>query len=251
MALTVDGRARTYLLEPALGLPAGDRGALIVVLHQEGGTPQGVASETALEQLRQQGATLAYPAGVGRSWDAGKCCGLSRIVGVDDVAFLDALFSDVARRAPIDRSRQALVGYSSGAMLTYRYLCQRPGRLAAAVMVSGSLESDCADGITGPAVLAVHGKLDGTIGLDRPKFVKRLGLAPRPAVSSLTAYTKSAGCDARPDTTRNAHVEVRQWISCRGGDVRALLVTDAGHGWGDLDASRPTLDFLADMLLVK
>ena len=45
--------------------------------------------------------------------------------------------------APVDRARQALVGYSSGGMLTYRYVCARPGTLAAAVVVSGSLESPC------------------------------------------------------------------------------------------------------------
>ena len=124
VTVTVDGRQRSYLLEPALGLAKGARGALVVVLHQEGGTPAGVATETALQTLRRSGATLAYPAGVDRSWDAGRCCGTSRTKGVDDVAFLDALLDDAAKQTPVDAARTALVGYSSGGMLTYRYLCQ-------------------------------------------------------------------------------------------------------------------------------
>lgn len=252
VALTVGGRARDYLLQPALGLPDGERAALVVVLHQEGGTPEGIATETALQALRRRGATLAYPAGVDRSWDAGKCCGTSHTKGVDDIAFLDALLDDVARRAPVDTDRRALVGYSSGGMLTYRYVCQRPGKLVAAVVVSGSLESDCGASITTPDVLAVHGKLDGTIGLDQPRFIKALGLAPRPAVSSLGILARSAGCQSTPDTTEQADVEVRQWVGCRGGSsVQALLVPDAGHGWATLDASRRTLDFLGDHLLAR
>ena len=251
VALTVDGRQRTYLLEPALSLAKGARAALVVVLHQEGGTPAGVAIETALEELRRSGATLAYPAGVHRSWDAGKCCGTSRTQGIDDIAFLDAVVDDAAKQAPVDISRIALVGYSSGGMLTYRYVCQRPGRLAVAVVVSGSLESDCAGNITAPNVLALHGKLDGTIGLNRPRFIKALGLAPRPAVSSLSILTRSAGCNAVPATSQGRGAEVRQWVGCRGGSVQAQLVSQAGHGWAGLDASRRTLAFLGDHLLKR
>src|SRR4051794_34216084 len=92
--LRVDGRQRSYLLEPALGLRKGKKAALVAVLHQEGGTPQGVAKETALQELRRSGAPLVSPAGVDHSWDAGKCCGVPSRQGVDDVRFLDAVFAD-------------------------------------------------------------------------------------------------------------------------------------------------------------
>ncbi|MBK5307364.1 MAG: hypothetical protein JJD92_11815 [Frankiaceae bacterium] len=246
--LRVDGRERSYLLEPALGLRTGKKAALVAVLHQEGGTPNGVAKETALQELRQAGATLVYPAGVDHSWDAGKCCGMPSQQGVDDVRFLDAVFKDAAQQTPIDRRREALVGYSSGGMLTYHYVCARPGRLAVAVVVSGSLESPCDAGITVPDVLTLHGKADGTIGLNRPIFISKLGLAPRPAASTLGILTSSAGC-GKSVTTQAYGAEVRRWEGCRGGTVEALLIPDAGHGWGNLDASRRTLAFLRLRLL--
>ena len=246
--LRVDGRERSYLLEPALGLKPGKKAALVAVLHQEGGTPEGVAKETALQELRRAGATLVYPAGVDRSWDAGKCCGVPSRQNVDDVRFLDAVLKDAAKQTPIDRSREALVGYSSGGMLTYKYVCARPGRLAVAVVVSGSLESPCDEGITVPDVLTLHGKADGTIGLNRPIFISKLGLAPRPAASTLGILTTSAGC-GKSVTTQVYGAEVRRWEGCRGGTVEALLIPDAGHGWGNLDASRRTLAFLRLRLL--
>ena len=245
--LTVDGLARSYLLQPSLGQPAGGKPALIVVLHQEGGTPEGVADETALQELRRAGATLVYPAGFDKSWDAGNCCGVPSKRKIDDVRFLDAVFTDAAKRSGTDPRRRALVGYSSGGMLTYRYVCARPGRLSAAVVVSGSLESPCQQGITVPNVLTVHGKSDGTIGLTRPIFIDRLGLAPRPAASTLGILTRSADC-AAGITTKGSDAEVRTWTGCRGGDVEALLIPGAGHGWGNLDASRRTLTFLRAQL---
>ena len=249
VTVTVEGRERSYLLQPAKGLTEGDEAALVVVLHQEGGTPAGVAAETALQDLRDQGATLAYPAGVDSSWDAGACCGRgNKTRGVDDVAFLDAVLEDVGTQTPVDEDRRALVGYSSGGMLTYRYVCGRPGVLAAAVVVSGSLESECADGITTPDVMALHGKKDGTIGFAKPIFIEELGLAPRPVESSLELFTESAGCDA-PATDRRPDVEVRLWDDCRGGIVEALLVPEAGHGWAKLDATNRTRAFLLDHLL--
>ncbi|MCA1711185.1 MAG: hypothetical protein LC789_05910 [Actinobacteria bacterium] len=249
IALSVDGRDRDYLLEPADGATRRNPSALVVVLHQEGGTPEGVAKETALQELRRSGATLVYPAGVLGSWDAGKCCGVPSKQNIDDVRFLDAVFADAAKRVPVDRKREALVGYSSGGMLTYHYVCARPGRLRVAVIVSGSLESPCNDGIAVPQVLTVHGKLDGTVGLTRPIFVTALGLAPRPAASTLDILTSSGGC-APGNTTQAVGAEVRRWEGCRGGStVEALLVAKAGHGWGNLDASRRTLEFLRTRLL--
>src|SRR4051812_49199440 len=217
--LRVDGRERTYLLEPALSVPRGKKAALVAVLHQEGGTPQGVAKETALQELRRAGATLVYPAGLDHSWDAGKCCGVPSRQGVDDVRFLDAVFADAAKQTPVDKRHEALVGYSSGGMLTYHYVCARPGRLAVAVVVSGSLESPCDAGITVPDVLTLHGKADGTIGLNRPIFITKLGLAPRPAASTLGILTASAGCE-RAATTHVYRAEGRRWGGCPAGTSR-------------------------------
>jgi poly(3-hydroxybutyrate) depolymerase len=249
ITLKVDGRERSYLLEPATGTKTRKGSALVAVLHQEGGTPEGVAKETALQELRSAGATLVYPAGVEGSWDAGKCCGIPSRQNIDDVRFLDAVLKDASQRVRVDPKREALVGYSSGGMLTYRYVCARPGKLAVAVVVSGSLESTCDAGITVPDVLTLHGKRDGTIGLTRPIFITRLGLAPRPAASTLSMLTTSAGC-GKGVTSQAYGAEVRRWEGCRGGSViEALLIPEAGHGWGNLDASRRTLAFLRQRLL--
>ena len=247
--LRVDGRDRLYLLDPATGLGEGERAAVVVVLHQEGGTPESVAKETELASLKDTGVTLVYPAGVDTSWDAGGCCGLPRREGVDDLEFLDAVIENVAERTPVDPARTALVGYSSGGMLTYRYVCARSGSLAAAVVVSGSLESPCAGEVTVPDVLTLHGKQDGTIGLEESSFVTALGLRPKPVNKTLREFTASAGC-AAPVASTEPGADVYRWSGCLGGGVvEARIIAGAGHGWVGLGASQRTAEFLRDRLL--
>ncbi|MCW2778183.1 MAG: hypothetical protein JWN17_1908 [Frankiales bacterium] len=247
--LQVDGRSRTYLLEPATGLAKGGKAAVVMVLHQEGGTLQGIADETELASLRAQGATLVYPAGVDHSWDAGLCCGLPHRENIDDVTFLDKVFADVAKRTPVDPKRRALVGYSSGGMLAYRYVCARPGTLAAAVVVSGSLESPCGADIQVPDVLTLHGKKDGTIGLEKSSFVAALGLSPQPVSGTLKELTASADCSPTPQLSEAPDADVYRWSGCRGGVVEARLIEGEGHGWRTLGASQKTATFLRDQLL--
>ncbi|MCW2607283.1 MAG: hypothetical protein JWO60_1976 [Frankiales bacterium] len=248
--LRVDGRERSYLLRPATGLGKGEKAAVVMVLHQEGGTPEGVAEETELASLSEQGATLVYPAGVDTSWDAGGCCGLPSRQGIDDVKFLETVLQDVEERTPVDLQRAALVGYSSGGMLTYNFVCEKPGTLAAAVVVSGSLESPCKKDITVPDVLTLHGKQDGTIGLEKSSFVRALGLTPKPVNGTLREITASADCDDTPVLTNESDADVYRWSGCNGGGlVEARLIAGAGHGWGTLGASERTADFLRAQLL--
>src|SRR3954468_2059139 len=211
----VGGRERGYLLLPALGLAPGQLGALVVVLHQDVGSAQAVAEGLGLDSLRRRGVTLAYPAGVGGSWNAGGCCGVAKAEDVDDVGFVDAVLDDVGRHVPIDRNRRALVGYSGGGMLAYRVLCRAHPSLVAAVEVSGSLEAHCPSTVALPDLLSVHGAKDGTVGLNNPILVTHLGMSPRPVASTLSVVTTQAACGRRT-TKDQPDVRYVHWRECRG-----------------------------------
>jgi polyhydroxybutyrate depolymerase len=246
--MKLGGRDRGYLLLPAVGLPAGASSALLVVLHQDVGSARAVAQGLGLDALRRHGVALAYPAGVSGSWNAGTCCGQAKLQGVDDVAFVDQVFTDVGRRLKIDPRRRALLGYSGGGMLTYRVLCQGHSDLVAAVEVSGSLEASCPSNVTLPDMLSIHGALDGTIGLSKPIRVTRLGITPRTVLSTLSTMTWLAGCGHRTsrdlDGVRHLH-----WTACRGGSTLDVqIVSGAGHGWDDIGAAERAMPFLVQRL---
>jgi polyhydroxybutyrate depolymerase len=247
--LHVGGRERGYLLLPPLGLPRGQLAALAVVLHQDVGSARAVAQGLGLDALRRRGIALAYPAGVGGSWNAGGCCGVAQDQDVDDVSFINAVFDDVGRHVPIDRDRRALVGYSGGGMLAYRVLCSAHPALAAAVEVSGALEAHCPSGVRLPDLLSVHGELDGTVGLTKPIHVTHLGMSPRTVESTLTIVTQQAACGKRRTTDLPDMRDVR-WSGCRGGSsIDLQIVLGAGHGWESVHGAERAVPFLLDHLV--
>ncbi|MDT7573545.1 MAG: polyhydroxybutyrate depolymerase [Actinomycetota bacterium] len=250
--LTVAGRERGYLLLPALGLAPRQLAALVVVLHQDVGSAQAVAEGLGLDSLRRRGVTLAYPAGVGGSWNAGGCCGVAKDQGVDDVAFVDAVLDDVGRHVPIDLHRRALVGYSGGGMLAYRVLCRAHPELVAAVEVSGSLEAHCPSTVVLPDLLSVHGAKDGTVGLTRSIRVTHLGMSPRSVQSTLGLMTAQAKCGRRT-TKDEPGVRHVHWRDCRGGSTIDLqIVAGAGHGWESVQGAKRAMPFLeAHLVLPK
>jgi polyhydroxybutyrate depolymerase len=249
--MDVGGQERGYLLLPALGLAPGRLAALVVVLHQDVGSAQAVAEGLGLDSLRREGVTLAYPAGVGGSWNAGACCGVAMDQGVDDVGFVDAVLNDVGRHVPIDTKRRALVGYSGGGMLAYRVLCRAHPSLLAAVEVSGSLEAHCPSTVVLPDLLSIHGAKDGTVGIMRPIRVTHLDMSPRPVESTLTVMTTQAQCGRRT-TTDKPGLRLVHWRSCRGGSTIDLqIVAGAGHGWESVQGAERAIPFLESHLLTQ
>ncbi len=249
--LAVGDEQRKYFLLPALGLPAGARASLLVVLHQDVGSAREMSVGLGLDDLRKRGVTLAYPAGVGGSWNAGACCGIALTRGVDDVGFVNAVLDDVGRYTPVDPARRALLGYSGGGMLAYKVLCGPHPALVAAVEINGSLESHCANGLRLPDLLAVHGEQDGSIGLTASRYVNHLKMSPRAVVSTLATVTGQAGCGKRHESEANG-IDLWTWSGCRGGStVTAQIVPGAGHGWADVGGAARASGFLLPRLALS
>ena len=248
ITLEVGGLERGYFLLPALGLAPGEKAALLVVLHQDVSSGREISVDLGLDGLRRRGVTLAYPNGFGGSWNSGACCGIAAKQGVDDVGFVQTVLEDVGKRTAIDPQRRALLGYSGGGMLAYRLLCKEPTPLVAVVEIGGSLESHCANGLSLPNLLSIHGEKDGSVGLTQSRFVNHLHMAPRSVVSTLATVTGQAGCDDRTTSTVNG-IELWRWTGCRGGGtVEAHIVPDAGHGWADIGGAQRATAWLLPRL---
>ena len=244
----VGDESRAYFLLPALNLPKGTPASLLVVLHQDVGSAREMSVGLGLDDLRKRGITLAYPSGIGGSWNAGGCCGVALEQGVDDVGFVNTVLDDVGRHTPIDPDRRALLGYSGGGMLAYRLLCGDHPPLVAAVEVNGSLEHDCDPELRLPDLLAVHGEKDGSIDLTTGHYVNHLRMSPRSVTSTLDTVSRHAGCAARETTTVNG-IGVWTHRDCRGSStVQAHIVPDAGHGWADVGGAARASVFLLPRL---
>lgn len=227
---TAGGNRQAIVHHPASARP---RSALVVVLHGGfGSAPQAESAYGWDRQADTAGFVVAYPDGVGRSWNVGSsCCGRAHHDGVDDVGFLHQLVVRLVASDGVDPSRIYAVGMSNGAMMTYTWACARPGELAGIGPVAGSLLADCPH----PApvtVVAVHGTADENVpqgGGVGPKGVT--GVENPPLDATLARFREADGCASAPTVIEAAPVTRTTWTCPSGRAVVRVLVTGAGHQW--------------------
>jgi poly(3-hydroxybutyrate) depolymerase len=244
LRLRSGGRDRAVLVQEPLGEQRAR--ALALVLGPHGLTAAQTARSMRMDALRLRGYAVAYPSALDGDWNAGRCCGSSAALAVDDVGFLRDVRVLLGQRYPQVRDRVALIGYSTGGQMTYRAVCAVPTLVRAAVVVAGSLETDCRPRSRMPATLIVHGLDDATVPWAfTTRRIRLLDFAPRPALSSLAAYARAGDCqDQRLD--RSDGRWLLGWDGCtRVGTLSAVGMPDAGHAWERLAGSVYTARFLS------
>ncbi len=163
ITMTYGGLQRTYTLFVPNNLPTGPR-PLMVALHYLSGTAAVMEKQSGIDTgAAVNGALVAYPQGVGNSWNGGTCCGTARDQDVDDVGFLNAVLDDVEARYPVNTAHVAMGGFSNGGVMSYRYACSGSTRVQSFFIGSGvALSPTCSIG--GPlAFLHMHGLLDAKV----------------------------------------------------------------------------------------
>ena len=227
IALRYGGTVRDY----RLFVPVGARHArpLLLALHQLHGSALAWERRSGLDAgAAAAGAVVAYPDGVGHSWNAGTCCQPAAGRGVDDVGFLRAVVADVARRTPVDLSRIAVTGFSNGALMSYRFVCTAGSPAHVAVAVAGDLVAGACDPSRPVSLLHVHGLGDPVIpasGEDRSPLDPS-GFPP--ARTSIRLVATADRCGAGSDVSGSV-VSVWRATGC-AGDARVELLTSARLG---------------------
>ncbi|MHB8465314.1 MAG: CE1 family esterase [Acidimicrobiales bacterium] len=233
--------SRTYVLHRPARATQGHP-ALVVVLH--GATLSAAQTERYYhwdELADAQGFAVAYPQGIDDAWNAGSCCSDAPSLGTDDVAFLDAILADATAQVRADTSRIFMTGVSNGAMMTLRYECVRPARLAAIGSVAGTYTSSC-DHPPPIPFIAIHGLADTAVPYLPGTGTVESGTDIRlPARESIERLEAADGC-RNPITTTNGAVHV-QTAQC-AEDVEVITVDGAGHQWpgATIDAARLAQD---------
>lgn len=118
---------------------------LILALHGAGGTGQGMQAFSGLDAIAdKEGFLVAYPDAISNSWNDGRNDGVKEI---NDLGYLEHLIDSVAEKADIDRTRVYATGFSRGAMMAYRLICNYPTQFAGIAAVASTfptyLISEC------------------------------------------------------------------------------------------------------------
>ncbi|HEY2667883.1 MAG TPA: PHB depolymerase family esterase [Actinomycetota bacterium] len=245
--LSSGGRERSYRLYRPGSVEAGTPAPLVVVLH--GGYGSAGQAEQAYgwdELADRHGFLVAYPDGVGRSWNAGWCCGPAHLQDVDDVGFVGALVADIAAGGSVDPRRVFAAGVSNGAMLAYRIACESPGLLTAIGAVAGTMVCECPEPRP-VSVLHIHGLEDRNVpfwGGVGPKAADR---RQRPSVPSVIQFWRTGGGCGRPAVDDDG--QVRRELAAGPGGIEVALVTLAGvgHVWPGSRPPSPRVSAMLDL----
>jgi polyhydroxybutyrate depolymerase len=225
------GRLRSYRLyvptTPSSPAP------VVVVLHGGLQTPEGIAEMTGFDaKAESKGFLAVYPTGIGRTFNAGECCGTAQALGVDDVGFVRDLVDHLDESYEIDRARVYATGISNGGLLSYRLACELPDMFAAAAPVAATLIGPC-DPATTVSILHIHGLLDKNIPFKGGPGSQGLADVDWPPVmKGLKRWRRIDGCASEPSTKQKGPVTHKRWTECQNEtDVVLYKLADGGHSW--------------------
>lgn len=231
--LRIDGVRRTYRVYRPAGLPAA--APLVVFLHPAFGNARQAQGDYHWDDVADASkVVVAYPDGIGATWNAGSCCGRAQSRGIDDVAFVSAMVGQIRANIGIDPAQVHAVGFSNGAFMAERLACDT-GLFAGIAEVAGTrVTTSCTPAAaTAPSVLYVHGLADTNVRWDGEPGSGVAKVDGEPRETSLTAWRDLAGgcgpAARRDDLAGTTQVVRTTWTCARGRAVAAITLSDAGH----------------------
>lgn len=240
--LVVNGRPRSVMMLKPTVPTTTERVPAILLLEYLRGTPVDMADLTEASALvRDFGVYVILPASSNGRWNYGAT---SFALTQDDVGFLTAVIDDAVRRFPIDARRIYMGGYSNGAQMTQRYICDQPSRIAAGAVISGSIHHDdrlrCAASVPTPMII-FHGTADEQINFNG-------NLLFSSSLQTAEHWASRAGCSLVPQnlgvidgTDDGTSVQLNRYGNCSGGArVDHYIIAGGGHTWpGSLSFATP------------
>lgn len=171
--ISVGGLEREYRVTIPSAARDGKPLPLVVGFHGWTGSAPVFEIQTGFPALAEKegfvfvaGQGLGSPAGWNVGWIdlSGK--------GQDEVAYLEAILGDIAKKAPVDPDRIYVCGHSNGGFLTWLASTKLGTRLAAVGVVAGAMGLQLADGTRRlipeptaglPSALFIHGDADPVV----------------------------------------------------------------------------------------
>ena len=203
---------------------------LVVYFHGWNSSPEATFRNRAMVNgVTRRGALFVAPfarTGYWRQIGAGRA-----EPGRDELAYVNAVMEDVARRWPIDRSRTIASGFSRGASLVGNVACYAgPLFRAYAPIAGGFWNSTPPDCPSGPVNLRhIHGTADHVVAFDAIGIYNSM-----PIPEGLVTLRRLNGCAPQPDAVWAAgngrrRLDCRAWRGCASGRVLELCLHEGGH----------------------
>lgn len=263
--ISVDGQDRTYRVFVPPTLDRRRPVPLVMVLHGGASNAEDTVKTTLFEREAAAGDFIVvYPEGTRREWNAGTCCGSAPRRDPDDVGFLTQVLARLQADYPVDRGRVFVTGVSNGAMMAYRFACERADRVTAMAAVAGAVVVDPCRPSRPVSVLEIHGTEDQLVPYlgGTPEAPEAQAAPPYASTSEIIRrWAEVDGCPppSPSQPTVAGPVRTESWTGCRNGAAVTLItVQGGGHVWfasglgpanGALDATGTIWRFFSGLRL--
>jgi polyhydroxybutyrate depolymerase len=234
--ITVDGVVRNYRVFVPPTLDRSRPAPLVVVLHGGANSVEDTVKVTGFDKAAAAGDFIvAYPEGTRREWNAGACCGSAPSRNPNDVGFLTQVLDRLQADYNVDPARVFVAGVSNGAMMAYRFACERADRLTAVGSVAGAVVArDCRPSRP-VSVLEIHGTEDQLVPYvgGQPSAVEAQGAPPyAPTPAMVRQWAEGDRCPPPAPPEVAGPVTTDSWTACaRGSAVKLITVQGGGHIW--------------------
>jgi len=246
--ITVDGRARTYILNLPPDYYDDSQFSLVIAMHGGGGNALQFESTSKLtEKANASGFIVVYPNGVksngllqAQTWNAGKCCDYARDQNINDVNFISTLIDELVSGYKINPKKVYATGHSNGGMMSYRLACEIPNKITA-IAPNGCtmvVKQPCNPSRAVP-VLHMHSVLDARVPYQGGVGITDVYYPPVDSVLNAWSITNSCAVQAQV-LQNNDKYKHTEWSSCTDEiKIENYLTQDGGHAWpGGLPGSQ-------------
>jgi poly(3-hydroxybutyrate) depolymerase len=170
----LDLQQRSYITYIPSGYNSNYKHSLVIMLHGGFGNAEIFQQGTMMDVTANYfNFLVVYPQGTEnyegsnqRFWNAGTCCSTASYNNIDDIKFIEELIVKITNEYNINQNKIYIFGHSNGAMMAYRFACERPDIVKSIVAVSGTtLQDTCSDN-QNLSVFAIHGADDKYVKID-------------------------------------------------------------------------------------
>ena len=227
-AISAGGVTRTYIVYRPAALSA--RAPLVVMLHGGFGSAAQAEKSYGWDAEADAGHFLvAYPDGLNHAWNTGGgCCGTPGRDGIDDIGFVTAMVSAIARAVPVNPGRVYATGISNGGIMAYDLACHTT--IFAAIGPDSATELGGCPDPTPTSVIAIHGTADKNIPYNGGEG-DGVAHIDGPAVPAVNASWRQTDHCAAPAVTSAGTVTTSLAACPAGRAVELVTIAGAGHQW--------------------
>jgi polyhydroxybutyrate depolymerase len=224
-SMAFGGLDRTYRVHIPAGLSAA--APLVIMLHGAFGDGQQAENSYGWDQLADSAKfVVAYPDGIGHTWNAHGCCGKAEQENIDDIGFITTMVGEISTAIPVDKSRVYVTGISNGGIMSFALACN--SAIFAAIGPDAATQLDPCTDPHPTSVIHIHGTDDRLVPYNGGQGASTVN---GPSVADVDAFWRKVNQCGPPDVTVKPPVTTSTAACADNRSVVLITIAGGRHQW--------------------